>query len=211
MPCPQIMVSCPENCPAQNLKNLPNYGPQGTNWNNWVNYCENLRRNECNLILEKHGRIKLYILTESIPNGRFVYDPQSNYRNNNGLRKQLCIVLINANYPPNINHCSQCPNFNMLLNYLRDKGILIVDCALCPLHMLNRFSGRRHAATICLNNNTGIYLNVTPNAPIITIFPRNCGFLKTKKPHVQNRVIKELSFSNLAGLKNAIEQILEDP
>ena len=216
MPCPQIMINCPKNCPAQDLKKLPGYGrlgafPQGTNWDNWVNYCENLRRDECNRILQRYGQIKLYILTESIPYSRFIYDRQSNYCANVGLRTRLCRELINANCPPNINHCSQCPNLNKLLNYLRDKGILIVDCALCPLYRLNKFSARRHAATICLNNNTIAYLNVTPNAPIITIFPLNCGFLKTKKPHVQSRVVKEFRFGNLTGLRKAIEQSLGDP
>ena len=152
--------------------------------------------------------------TESIPHGRFVYDPQSNYYRNRGLRIQLCRELINANCPSNINHCNQCPHFNQLLDYLRNEGILIVDCALCPLHKLQRYRDRRVAATLCLNNNTGVYLNVTPNvtpnAPIVTIFPSNCGFHKSRKPHVRNRVRKEFGFSNVEGLKDTIKQLLGD-
>jgi len=171
-----------------------------------------LRRDECNRILQKHGQIKLYILTESIPYSRFVYDVQSNYRVKVGLRTRLCKELINARCPPNVRHCNHCQNFNVLLDYLRNEGILIVDCAFCPLHLLeNKFKNRRYAATLCLNNNTIEYLKVTPNAPIITIFPCNCGFLRRKKPYVQSRVVEEFSFSNLEGLKDAIEQILGNP
>lgn len=223
MACPQIVVNCPENCPAQDLKKLTEYGklgafPHGTNWSDWVNYCENLRRNECNQILKMHGQIKLYILTESIPYSRFVYDPQSNYRFGKnvrvGLRTRLCEELLNAKCPPNINHCNQCQYFNQLLDYLRNKGILIVDCALCPLHKKDHrrltYKDRRIAATLCLNNNIIQYLNISPNAPIITIFPSKCGFYKTKKPYVRKRVKGEFNFSNLRGLKDTIERILSD-
>lgn len=176
--CPQIDVNavncgnCRGNCPALNLKNMGGYGtlgafPQGTSWNVWVDYCENLRRDECNQILNMHGQIRLYILTESIPYRRFIYDPQSNYAGGNvppGLRTNLCRELLNVTCP-NVNHCNQCQYFNQLLDHLRRKGLLIVDCALCPLHLMRRnFRNRKRAATICLNNNTIAYLNVTPNA-----------------------------------------------
>ena len=215
MACPQIVVNCPENCPTQHLRNLTNFGPQqNMPWNNWVSHCEDLRQRECNEILRRHGRIRLYILTESIPRTRFVYDEQSNYCIHSameGLRTRLCKELINAECPPDVCNCSQCPNLNTLLNYLRDKGILIVDCALCPLHLLkNNYTNRRHAATQCLNNNTMAYLNVTQNAPIITIFPCNCGFLRRRKLHVQRRVVEEFNFSYLRGLEDAIQDVLVD-
>jgi len=220
MPCPQISVNCPQNCPAQGLRDLGRYGsksrkfPNGTNWNVWINYCEDLRRSECDKILEKYGKIRLYILdilAESIPYSRFVYDPQSNYKAGRELRKKLCQELLNVRCPQNVKHCNQCPHFNQLLDYLRNKGILIVDCALCPLYRLNNYRGRRLAATLCLNHNTIAYLNVTPNAPIITIFPHHCGFLRRKKPYIQQRVVRQFNFSSLNGLKDAIEEILGDP
>ena len=176
-------------------------------------HCEDLRQRECNEILRRHGRIRLYILTESIPRTRFVYDEQSNYcihSARQGLRTRLCEELINAECPSDICNCSQCPNLNKLLNYLRDKGILIVDCALCPLHSLSNRTNRRHAATQCLNNNTMAYLNVTQNAPIITIFPRNCGFLRSQQPNVQSRVVRRFNFSYLRGLMDAIQDVFVD-
>ncbi len=130
-----LVTSC-QSCPAVNLKNLKNYGhtskafPRGTNWEFWVNYCENLRKNECIRILDLHGEIKLYLLTESIPHGRFIYDTDSNYHRHSsirpGLRTNLCEELIDANCPSNINHCSDCPHLNRLLEYLRRKGILLL-------------------------------------------------------------------------------------
>lgn len=216
MACPQIVVNCPEDCPARHLRRARNYGPfQDMPWDDWVRCCEYLRRRECNEILRRHGRIRAYILTESIPRTRFVYDEQSNYcirSARRGLRTRLCKELINAECPPDVCNCSQCLNLNTLLNYLRDKGILILDCALCPLHRLRSRRARRHAATLCLNNNTIAYLNVTQDSPIITIFPANADFLEVSSLLYGRRVEGRFNFSSLGGLRDKIQEILEsDP
>jgi len=189
-----------DNCPARHLKRKTCYGPQeNLNWLDWVKYCENLREKEAKRIIKNHGTIRLYILTESIPCHRFIYDLNSSYPNCT-LRYHLCEELLNIR--------GDCKR--QLIDYLKQKGILIVDCALCPLHKLQKKSERRLAATICLNNNTGAYLNINPNAPIIAIFPRNCGFLKTRKPHIAKRIVKQFGFKNVRNLKDVIKRILGD-
>jgi len=59
------------------------------------------------------------------------------------------------------------------------------------------------------------YLNVSPNAPIITIFPaglyQNYGYFRRKKPHIDRRVIKRFNFGDLNGLRKEIEEVLGDP
>ena len=215
MACPQIdlqSVDC-RGCPAQRLKAGRGYGSsQNMSWRGWVEYCESLRRAECEAIVETRGGVKLYILAESIPRTRFVYDRRSNYHERHarkGLRTWLCKELLGVSCPPDIGHCSQCPHLDRLLELLRCKGILIVDCALCPLHRLDK-KDRRRAATLCLQNNTKRYLDIAPNAPIITVFPAGCGFLRRQLPNVQRRVVREFAFENLSGLKSTIEQILGD-
>jgi len=173
------------DCPAdkaglKNGKFGPNYK---LSWEEWVKECEKLREEEAKKIVEKHGRIRLYILAESIPRSRFVYDRNSDYRKGGLLRKQLCAELVGG-CPDDPESCEDCSNFNRLLEYLRNEGVLIVDCALCPLHEIkkdNANKSMRHAATKCLRNNTVFWLKKY-NAPIITIFPSKRGFLKRDLP-----------------------------
>lgn len=74
--------------------------------------------------------------------------------------------------------------------------------------MARRIGDRRHAATLCPQNNTKKYLDIASNAPMIIVFPRECGFLKSQLPNVQKRVVREFAFKNLSGLKSTIEQLL---
>lgn len=189
-----------DDCPARHLKGKACYGPQANlSWLDWAKYCESLREEEAKRIIKNHGTIKLYILTESIPCRRFIYDPDSQYPKG-GLRYNLCKELLGTH-----EDCRM-----QLINYLQQKGVLIVDCALCSLHRLGKKSDRRQAATICLNNNTERYLNINPDAPIMAIFPRNCGFLRTRKQHIEKRIVKRFGFKNVRGLKIAIEGILKE-
>uniref|UniRef100_A0A7J2TLC4 Uncharacterized protein n=1 Tax=Archaeoglobus fulgidus TaxID=2234 RepID=A0A7J2TLC4_ARCFL len=180
-------------------------------WKEWVDHCEKLREEEAKRIAERHGRIKLYILAESIPKNRFVYDRDSDYRK--GLRKNLCEELLNE-CPKHVKSCRECRNFDELMEYLRSKGILIVDCALCPLHRISQTKIRVKAAVNCLKNNNIHYLEISADAPVIAILPKNVKSslienLKESLPEIGIRIVGDFQFTRLQGLKSTIEQFLE--
>jgi len=165
-----------DDCPASDFHNIER-----------IKKTERLRKKEIKSI----QRIKLFLLCESAPEKRFVYDLNSQY-SKNGLRYLLRNELVDAG------------NDEKLFDYLRKQGVLIVDCALCSLHKLSGKKDRRAAATICLERHTQAYLDLNPEAPIVAIFPSKCGFYKRKLPHIQGRVKHEFRFTNLTGLKDTI-------
>ena len=112
-------LSC-EGCPALKLRKKGR-----------IRHCESLREKQIDSMLG----IGVFILCESIPQRRFVYDPKSDYANS-GLRYNLRRELVDG-----------MPD-GKLFRYLRDNFVLIVDCALCPLHKLKNKRERRVAATI---------------------------------------------------------------
>lgn len=142
--------------------------------------------------IDEIPRIKLYLLCESIPANRFFYDLDTDYENK-GLRF-------------NIKEELELDSDQDVLRYFRRKGIVLADCALCPLFQLESNAAMRHAASHCLRNNTSYVLNINPEAPIITIFPTHRGYLKNEFPELEKRNVGEFSFNNLFGLKTAIEQ-----
>lgn len=209
-------INC-QKCEAEKycLKNWKEYGPNGDiTWKEWVDYCEKLREEEAQRIVEKHGKIKLYILVESIPLKRFIYDRNSDYRKGRyGLRKNLCKELLGG-CPDDVKSCKNCQNFDVLMEYLRNKGILVVDCALCPLHIICQTENRVKAAINCLKNNNIYYLERFKDSPIIAIFPskviKKSLFEDLKNlQEIGGRILKVFQFSSLQGLENMIEQVLE--
>jgi len=207
-----------QNCEAEKygLKDLK-YGQKSMTWKEWVDHCEKLREEEAQRIAERHGGIKLYILAESIPQNRFVYDRDSDYRKGDdrkrGLRKNLCEELL-GRCLEHVKSCRECRNFDELMEYLRSRGILIVDCALCPLHKISQTKIRVKAAVNCLKNNNIRHLEISRDAPVIAILPDKVKSsliknLKGSLPEIGIRIVKDFQFTHLEGLKSAIEQILE--
>lgn len=172
-------LSC-NDCPAINLKKQI-----------LIDHCEYLKQEA----IKKMGTIKIFLLGESLPENRYIYDLSTDYTNN-GLRYNLRMELTNGG-----------PN-EQLLNYLNKRGILITDCALCPLHKLDNNKDRRTAATICLKRNTRYYLDSFPEAKIITFFPSSCGFKKKELPDLAKRIQKEFNFNKLEGLKEVVNNLL---
>lgn len=140
------------------------------------------------------GQINLFLLCESPPSSRFIYDKDSDYPRG-GLRPNLRMELVGNGTDADV------------FEYLRERGTLIADCGLCPLHKLKNKTKRRAAATVCLKRHTHAYLERYLTAPIITVFPNKCGFLKRKLPRIQERVISKYGFGNLEGLKAAIDAL----
>lgn len=182
-----LKLTC-EGCPALLLRTEP----QLTRINNWR------RLHSIQLQIIQHP--KLILLCESFPQDRYIYDLQTLYTGR-GLRHNLKKEL----YGKDIS------DEQFLSNLSADK-ILIIDCAFCPLHQkengghLLTNTQKRQSATTCLQRHNLQLLQQFPEAPIITIFPRNRGFLKRKLPEVAGRVKAEFDFSKLEGLKEAIEE-----
>jgi len=164
------------DCPAHNLKDRQ-----------CILQRESLRDGIAKLL----PKINLYLLCESLPRNRFFYDETSNYLNG-GLRYNLRRELVGSGSDRD------------LFRYLSKQGIILVDCALCPLFKLENKTERRYAATLCLQNNTFPYLDLNPGAPIITIFPAHCGFLQRPLESIKERIIGNFRFSKLRGLKKLI-------
>ena len=152
---------------------------------------EKMRENAISSI----NQINIFLLGESIPNKRFFYDKQSDY-SKDGLRFLLRQELINDD------------SDEKLFGYMRTNGIVLTDCAVCPLHKLNENNDKILAATFCLSRNTKLYLSLNPNAPIITIFPYKRGFDKNSLPDIGKRIVANFQFTNLNGLKKTIEKLL---
>ena len=92
---------------------------------------------------------------------------------------------------------------------LSNDKIIIHDCAYCPIHKLGRGESTimRRAATICLNNHNLRLLNDFPAVPIVTIFPKNRGYLVLQVPSMHGRVAANFPFSNIKGLRHKIVEL----
>ena len=145
--------------------------------------------------LEKLGGkpVCIILLCESTPAHSFVYDLNSNSNLRKGLKKEFV---------------SEGSDLK-LFTYLNSHRIWIVDCALCPVHLLENNTDKREVATICLERHNVANLQAQRNAKLVTIFPAHRGFkkqdLKRDLPSIAQRVIKSYPFSNLAGLKEFVE------
>ena len=150
---------------------------------------EKLRENA----IEAIGMIRLYILCESIPANRFFYDLDTVYENK-GLRF-------------NIKEELELKSDKDVLRYFDRKGIVLIDCALCPLHRLTSQLTKQTAASICLKNNNYNFLLKNPEAPIVTIFPKNRGYSPIEFPLLEARKKAEFPFTDLTGLRQVIEEL----
>jgi hypothetical protein len=145
--------------------------------------------------LEKFGGKSacMILLCESTPAHAFVYDLNSNSNLRKNLRKELV--------PGGSDEA--------LFTYFNNHRIWIVDCALCPVHLLKNNTDKRLAATICLERHNVVNLQAERKAKLVTIFPVHRGFkkndLKRDLPSIAQRVIINYPFSNLAGLKEFVE------
>ena len=92
-----------------------------------------------------------------------------------------------------------------LYDFMRTRGIWIVDTALCPLHALTKKAERRHASTICFLRHTSRYLHGLEDVPVVTIFPAKCGLLKKQVHSFAERIKADFTFSNLRGLREVVE------
>ena len=133
--------------------------------------------------------IKVILLGESFPENRYFYDIDSNYEHGGlmfNLKKDYGIET----------------NIEMIMKF-RELGVVLYDCAYCPLFRLDIKTEQRHAATVCLRNYGRHFLHQN-TCPIITFFPAKRGFLKSELIEIASRIIAEYQFSKLTGIRETI-------
>jgi len=146
--------------------------------------------------IERMKSIKLILLGESMPANRYFYDINTDYENR-GLRYSLKKEFNKLEISD-----------SLFLESMVRKGIVLFDCALCPLYLIDNNALRRKAATHCFMSINHVYLRKHPEVPIVTIFPAKMGFLKTEIPvEIISRVKGEFSFSDQTGLNQLYENI----
>jgi len=154
--------------------------------------------------LKRSKQIRLILLGESMPASRYFYDLETEYEDG-GLRYSLKKEFGKLDLED-----------NLFLMSMARKGIVLFDCALCPLHifrkkdlpLININKLRRYAATYCFQTITGQEIVKYSDVPIVTIFPSNMGWLKNEIPFsVRNQVVGEYIFSDQTGLSALFEEI----
>lgn len=143
--------------------------------------------------LKRINEVKLILLCESIPAGRFFYNPHSVY-DESGLR-----YLMRGELTPRGTE-------EDLFEFMINNGIILLDCALCPLHKFGSdYTLRIIAAKYCLEYNNIAKLNEFPSVPIIKIFPKNSDFDEISFPEIKKRIIKRYEFKKIYGLKQFLK------
>jgi hypothetical protein len=172
-----------QKCPAFNLLS-DERKQQVERW-------ENKRDN----YIKRMKKVRLILIGESIPANRYFYDVNSDY-NEQGLRYTLKKEFNKLDLSD-----------EMFLESMVRKGIILFDCALCPLHRLEDNTLRREAATYCFLSINIQHLINYPSTPIVTIFPNHLGFLRTKIPSgIMEREIGRFSFTDQTGLSQVYEK-----
>lgn len=146
--------------------------------------------------IDRMKKIRLILLGESMPSKRYFYDINTSYEDN-GMRYNLKKEFDQ----------SELTDVQFFQSFRR-KGIVLHDCGFCPVHKLNSNTEKRNAATFCLLTQNIEFLHLTPEIPIITIFPFNRGWLKNEVPDsIKKRIIAEFSFNKIKGIKDLYNEI----
>lgn len=141
--------------------------------------------------IDKIRQVRLILVGESMPAKRYFYDLDTDYIAS-GMRYNLKKEF-NQNDLGDIS----------FLKSLQKKGIVLFDCALCPIYLLDSNTEKRHAATHCFLTQNIPFIKETKNVPIATIFPSKRGWLARSIPFdITHRVTGKFGFNDLSGLHN---------
>ncbi len=147
--------------------------------------------------LSRTKKIKLILLGESMPASRYFYDLETDYPES-GLRYSLKREFGKLDLSD-----------SQFLISMSRKGIVLLDCALCPLHQLYDNVTKRHAATYCFLTITHETISKFPDTPIVTVFPSNRGWLKSEIPfEIRYNVKGECTFSDQSGLSDFYKELI---
>jgi hypothetical protein len=129
--------------------------------------------------------IRLYLLLPFLSPDRFFYDTETDSWHRNDLKRILLKGSTDKEF----------------LNYLKDRGIVIVECCFCPLHrfLLHGipFSQMSKVITLCFRRHNFNLLKIHKSAPIITLFEEPGCFVNEGVPEINNRIIKNYEMFKL--------------
>jgi len=141
--------------------------------------------------IDRIKETKLILLGESMPSKRYFYDLETDFTVEGmryNLKKEFDQLEISD---------------SQFLESLISKGIVLYDCALCPIHLFDNNVDKRKAATYCFLTQNISFIEENNDVPIATIFPSKRGWLKTKiHSDIKNRVSGKFGFQNVSGLKD---------
>lgn len=146
--------------------------------------------------ISRMKKIRLILLGESMPPNRYLYDLDTNYKQK-GLRYTLKQEISEVGIDD-----------HAFLHLLELKGIILHDCALCPIGSLKTNKEKRAASTYCFLTINQTFILKNPDVPIATIFPSKRGYLKNEIPfEIKSRVIGNFRFSNQLGLNELYKKV----
>lgn len=139
--------------------------------------------------IDRMKSVKLILLGECIEADRYFYDINTLYPYDGlryTLKKEFGKVEISD---------------SLFLESMARKGIVLYDCALCPLYLIENNALRRKAATHCFMTINRFNLDEHPGIPVVTLFPAGQGYIKKEIPvDILSRVKGEFSDADQAGL-----------
>jgi hypothetical protein len=129
--------------------------------------------------------VKLYILLPFLSPDRFFYDLNTDAWHRNDLKK----IFLKG---------SSDENF---INYLNERGIVIIECCFCPLHRLFfhdiTLSVMPEVITTCFKRHNLVFLKINKTAPVITLFDDNDTTIEDDFPGLKNRIIRNFDLNKL--------------
>ncbi len=133
--------------------------------------------------------VKLILLGECIEADRYFYDINTLYPYDGlryALKKEFGKVEISD---------------SLFLESMARKGIVLYDCALCSIYLIENNVLRRKAATHCFLTINRFNLDEYPGTPVATLFPAGQGYIKNEIPEqILSRVKVEFSDTDQSGL-----------
>ena len=141
--------------------------------------------------------INLYLLLPFLSPDRFFYDLNTDAWHRNDLKRILLKGSTDQDF----------------LNFLNDRGIVVVECCFCPLHrffMLGiPFSEIPNVITKCFKRHNLHLLKINKTSPIITLFEESRSFDDKGMPEITDRIIKNFDLHLLERSNKKFRKLLD--
>lgn len=158
-----------------------------------INYWRSLQLDTINNIKD----IRLFILLPFLSPDRFFYDLDTDAWHRNDLKR----ILLNGSTDIEF------------INYLNNRGIVIVECCFCPLHRFFLhdipFSIMSKVITTCFRRHNLHLLKINKLAPIITLFEEPGCFVDEGVPEIKKRIIKNFELHRLERSNKRFRKLVD--